>query len=127
MGAGVDPGPTISLGGGRARDLNWINPANGQYYHIPTDQRFPFWIYGTQQDSGSAGTSTRGAFGEITFMEWLPSVGAYEFGYIHPDPLDPNIIMASGSGVNVQRYDGVTRQLLNVSPPKSGGYRFANT
>lgn len=125
--AGVDQGPTISVDGGYTWDLNWYNLPNGQFYHISTDTRFPYWIYGTQQDSGSAGTASRGAFGQITFMEWVPSVGAYEFGYIHADPLDPNIIMASGQGVNIQRYDATNRQIQNVSPPGSGGFRFANT
>jgi photosystem II stability/assembly factor-like uncharacterized protein len=125
--AGVDQGPTISVDGGYTWDLNWYNLPNGQFYHISTDTRFPYWIYGTQQDSGSAGTASRGAFGQITFMEWLPSVGAYEFGYIHPDPLDPNILMASGQGTTIQRYNAVTRQILNVSPPRSSGFRFANT
>jgi photosystem II stability/assembly factor-like uncharacterized protein len=123
--AGVDQGPTISLDGGFTWDLNWYNLPNGQFYHISTDTRFPFWIYGTQQDSGSAGTASRGAFGQITFMEWLPSVGAYEFGYVNADPLDPNILMASGQGSNLQRSNLATRQILNVSPPRSLGARFA--
>jgi photosystem II stability/assembly factor-like uncharacterized protein len=123
--AGVDQGPTISLDGGHTWDLNWYNLPNGQFYHISTDMRFPYWIYGTQQDSGSAGTSSRGAFGQITFMEWLPSVGAYEFGYVNASPLDPTILMASGAGSNLQRSDLATRQILNVSPPRSLGARFA--
>jgi photosystem II stability/assembly factor-like uncharacterized protein len=123
--AGVDQGPTISLDGGLTWDLNWYNLPNGQFYHISTDMRFPFWIYGTQQDSGSAGTASRGAFGQITFMDWLPSVGAYEFGYISASPLDPNILMASGQGSNLQRSNLATRQILNVSPPRSLGARFA--
>jgi photosystem II stability/assembly factor-like uncharacterized protein len=125
--AGVDQGPTISLDGGYTWDLNWYNLPNGQYYHIGVDNRFPYWVYGTQQDSGSAGTASRGAFGQITFMEWLPSVGAYEFGYIHPSPIDPNILMASGQGSSIQRSDLSTRQIWNVSPPRSAGYRFAST
>jgi hypothetical protein len=96
-------GPDHQPGRRHTWDLNWYNLPNGQFYHISTDTRFPFWIYGTQQDSGSAGTASRGAFGEITFMEWLPSVGAYEFGYINASPLDPNILMASGQGSNLQR------------------------
>jgi photosystem II stability/assembly factor-like uncharacterized protein len=125
--AGVDQGPTISLDGGHTWDLNWYNLPNGQFYHIATDTRFPYWIYGTQQDSGSAGIASRGVYGQITFMEWIPSAGAYEFGYINPDPLDPNIIMSSGQGVNLQKLDQTNRQIQNVSPPKSGGYRFGNT
>jgi len=122
---GVDQGPTISLDGGYTWDLNWYNLPNGQFYHITTDMRFPYWIYGTQQDSGSAGTASRGAFGQITFMEWLPSVGAYEFGYINASPLDPNILMASGQGSNLQRSNLAIRQIYNVSPPRSLGARFA--
>jgi photosystem II stability/assembly factor-like uncharacterized protein len=124
--AGVDQGPTISLDGGFTWDLNWYNLPNGQFYHISTDMRFPYWIYGTQQDSGSAGTASRGAFGQITFMEWLPSVGAYEFGYVNASPLDAHILMASGQGSNIQRSDLSTRQIYNVSPPRSLGARFAS-
>jgi hypothetical protein len=127
MMAGVDQGPTISVDGGHTWDLNWYNLPNGQFYHIATDNRYPYWIYGTQQDSGSAGTATRGAFGQITFMDWIPSAGAYEFGYIHPDPLDPNIVMASGQGSSIQRFELTNKQIQNVSPPRSGGFRFANT
>jgi photosystem II stability/assembly factor-like uncharacterized protein len=122
--AGVDQGPTISLDGGHTWDLNWYNLPNGQFYHISTDNRFPYWIYGTQQDSGSAGTSSRGEFGQITFMDWLPSVGAYEFGYINASQIDPNILMASGQGSNLARSDLRTRQILNVSPPRSLKARF---
>src|ERR1019366_4879883 len=46
--AGVDQGPTISVDGGHTWDLNWYNLPNGQFYHISTDTRFPYWIYGTQ-------------------------------------------------------------------------------
>src|ERR1022692_1850376 len=35
--------------------------------------------------------------------------------------------MASGQGSTIQRYDAVNRQIQNVSPPRSGGYRFGNT
>jgi len=124
---GVDQGVTISLDAGHTWDTNWYNLPNGQFYHISTDTRFPYWVYGTEQDSGSAGTASRGAFGQITFMEWLPSVGAYEFGYVEADPLDPTTLMASGQGTTISRSDLSTRQIQNVSPPRSGNYHFANT
>lgn len=63
----------------------------------------------------------------MTFLDWVPSAGAYEFGYISADPLDANIILASGQGSNLQKLDQTTRQILNVSPPKSLGARFAAT
>ncbi|MGH9487040.1 MAG: hypothetical protein ACRD04_05555 [Terriglobales bacterium] len=114
---GVDQGETISLNGGQQWSLGWYNLPNGQFYHIAVDHRFPFWIYGTQQDSGSAAVRSRGDFGETTFMDWRPSVGAYEFGYIHPDLSDPNFIYATGGGTALNLYDWTTQQIEDISPP----------
>ncbi|MGH9478017.1 MAG: glycoside hydrolase, partial [Terriglobales bacterium] len=122
---GVDQGATITLNGGQDWSLGWYNLANSQFYHIATDRRFPFWIYGTQQDSGSAAVASFGDFGETTFMDWRPSVGAYEFGYIHPDLSDPNFVLATGGGTAVNRYNWTTKQILDVTPPASGGWRYA--
>ena len=116
---GVDQGATISLNGGRQWSLGWYNLPNGQFYHIAVDNRFPYWIYGTQQDSGSAAVAARGDFGETTFMDWRPSVGAYEFGYIQPDLSDSNFVFATGGGAALNRYNWTTRQILDISPPRS--------
>jgi len=124
---GVDQGATISLNGGRQWSLGWYNLPNSQFYHIAVDNRFPYWIYGTQQDSGSAAVASRGDFGETTFMDWIPSVGAYEFGYIHPDPSDPNYVFATGGGVALNRYDMSTRQIDEITPPPSGGWRYSGS
>ncbi|MGH9480881.1 MAG: WD40/YVTN/BNR-like repeat-containing protein [Terriglobales bacterium] len=115
---GVDQGATISLNGGAQWSLGWYNLPNGQFYHIAVDNRFPYWVFGTEQDSGSAAVASRGDFGEITFMDWLPSVGAYEFGYIHPDLSDPNFVFATGGGTALNRYDMRTKQILDISPPQ---------
>ena len=114
---GVDQGVTISLNGGRQWNLDWYRLPNGQFYHITVDHRFPFWVYGTQQDSGSAAVRSQGDFGQITFMDWRPSVGAYEFGYIHPDWSDPNFVFATGGGTALNRYNWSTRQIYDISPP----------
>ena len=124
---GVDQGATISLNGGRQWSRGWYNLPNGQFYHIAVDNRSPYWIYGTQQDSGSAAVASFGDFGEITFMDWRPSVGAYEFGYIHPDLADPNYVYASGAGPALNRYDWKTRQILDITPPRSGHWRYAGS
>ena len=116
---GVDQGATISLNGGAQWSLGWYNLPNGQFYHIAVDHRFPYWIYGTEQDSGSAAVASRGDFGETTFMDWRPSVGAYEFGYIRPDLSDSKFIYATGSGTALNRYDWDTKQILDISPPES--------
>ncbi|MGH9466437.1 MAG: WD40/YVTN/BNR-like repeat-containing protein, partial [Terriglobales bacterium] len=122
---GVDQGYTISLNGGRQWSLGWYNLPNGQFYHLAVDHRFPFWIYATQQDTGSAAVRSRGYFGEVTYLDYRPSVGAYEFGYIEPDLSDNNFIYATGGGSALNRYDWKTRQIFDISaPPVLDGLRL---
>ena len=122
---GSDQGATINLDGGKSWS-SWYNQPTAQIYHLSTDTRWPFWVYGTQQDSGSVGTSSRGDYGKVTMLDWDP-VGGYEFGYILPDPLDPNIIFAGGPGRGVVRIDRTNRQVRTVSAnvSRDADYRLA--
>ena len=119
----VDQGATISVNGGQTWS-SWYNQPTAQFYHVITDNQFPYWVYGGQQESGSVGTASRSDFGEITFREWYP-VGVEEYGYVAPDPLDPNMIY----GGKVTRYNRVTGQTQDVSPVvlRTGQYRFNRT
>ena len=119
----VDQGATISVNGGETWS-SWYNQPTAQFYHVITDNQFPYWVYGGQQESGSAGTASRSDFGEITFRDWFP-VGVEEYGYVAPDPLDPNIIY----GGKVTRFNRVTGQTQDVSPfvLRTGQYRFDRT
>jgi photosystem II stability/assembly factor-like uncharacterized protein len=105
-----DQGAIITVNGGETWS-SWYNQPTAQLYHVSTDHQFPYWVYGGQQESGSVGIPSRGPYGEITFREWYP-VGVEEYGYVAPDPLDPNIIY----GGKVTRFDRRTRQVQNVSP-----------
>jgi hypothetical protein len=84
-----DQGATISLNGGETWS-SWYNQPTAQFYHVITDNRFPYWVYGGQQESGSVGTASRGDYGGINFRDWHP-VGVEEYGYVAPDPLHPGI------------------------------------
>ena len=121
-----DQGGTISMDGGKTWS-SWYNQPTGQIYHLSTDNRYPYWVYGTQQDSGSVGTASRGDYGEITFMDWDP-VGGYEFGYIVPDPLNNNLVYAGGPSRGLVRIDRSNRQVSTVSVSVTRGdveYRTA--
>src|SRR5581483_9569404 len=120
-----DQGATISMDAGKSWS-SWYNQPTGQIYHLSVDNRFPYWVYGTQQDSGSVGTLSRGDYGEITFMDWDP-VGGYEFGYIVPDPLNPSLVYAGGPARGLVRIDRANRQVATVSPnvSRDGDYRTA--
>jgi photosystem II stability/assembly factor-like uncharacterized protein len=118
-----DQGAAVSLNGGRSWS-SWYNQPTAQFYHVITDDRFPYWVYGGQQESGSAGVASRGNDGEITFRDWHP-VGAEEYGYIAPDPLHPNLIY----GGKVERFDWTTGQVQEVAPEavRSGKIRYVRT
>jgi len=120
---GVDQGATISVNRGQTWS-SWYNQPTAQFYHVITDNQFPYWVYGGQQESGSVGTASRSDFGEITFRDWT-TVGAEEYGYIAPDPLHPNLIY----GGKVTVFDRNTGQTRDVSPVvlRTGQYRFNRT
>lgn len=120
----LDQGATITVNGGETWS-SWYNQPTAQFYHVSTDNQFPYWVYGGQQESGSAGVASRGNDGQVTFREWHP-VGAEEYGYVAPDPLHPNIIY----GGKISKYDMLTGQTQNVSPQLGrwgGKYRFLRT
>jgi photosystem II stability/assembly factor-like uncharacterized protein len=110
---GVDQGATISLDGGRNWSL-WYNQATAQVYHISVDNQFPYWVYATEQDSGSIATSSRGNLGEITPLDWLPHPGA-EFGSIVADPLNPKVTYGGGYG-GIVKVTYPSGQSVDVSP-----------
>ncbi|PYX20013.1 MAG: glycoside hydrolase, partial [Acidobacteria bacterium] len=119
----VDQGVVISVNGGETWS-SWYNQPTAQFYHVTTDNQFPYWVYGGQQESGSIGIASRSDFGEITFRDWYP-VGVEEYGYVAPDPLDPNIIY----GGKATRFNRLTGQTQDVSPVvlRTGKYRFNRT
>ena len=119
----VDQGATISVNGGQTWS-SWYNQPTAQFYHVITDNEFPYWVYGGQQESGSVGTASRSDFGEITFRDWT-TIGVEEYGYVAPDPLHPNLIY----GGKVTVFDRNTAQTRDVSPVvlRTGQYRFNRT
>ena len=118
-----DQGATITVNGGETWN-SWYNQPTAQFYHVITDNRFPYWVYGGQQESGSAGVRSRGDSGEITFRDWH-TVGVEEYGYVAPDPLDSNIIY----GGRTTRFNQTTGEVQEVGPEVLRGekYRFLRT
>ena len=109
---GLDQGAVVSLDGGDTWS-SWYNQSTDQIYHLSVDNSSPYWVYGTQQDAGAIRTRIRGNLGAITPLDWNP-VSGWEWGTIVPDPIDPNMVYASGSGI--LRISYPTEQWINVSP-----------
>lgn len=119
----ADQGAVISVNGG-ATWSSWYNQPTSQFYHVTTDNRFPYWVYGAQQESGSAGTLSRSDYGEITFREWH-SVGVFEYGYIAVDPQDPNIVY----GARLSRTNQELGEVADIAPEPvhRGEFRYDRT
>ncbi|HKE32504.1 MAG TPA: glycosyl hydrolase, partial [Candidatus Angelobacter sp.] len=109
-----DGGANVSTNGG----ASWTAQSNqptAQFYHVVTDNRFPYYVYGAQQDNSTVGIASASERGGIDRPSWYP-VGGGESGYIAPDPHDPEIVYAGSYGGEITRYDHHTGQEQNVTP-----------
>jgi photosystem II stability/assembly factor-like uncharacterized protein len=116
-----DGGVTVTVDGGE----HWTkqdNQPTAQFYHVITDNRFPYYVYGSQQDNTSVAIASRGEGPTIERQDWY-SVGGGEAGYIAPYPPDPNIVYAGDYQGLLTRFDKRTGQLqvVTVSPVVNDG------
>jgi photosystem II stability/assembly factor-like uncharacterized protein len=120
MALSADQGAAISVNSG-ATWSSWYNQPTAQFYHLTTDNGFPYRVFGSQQESGSVGTLSRSDYGEITFRDWIP-VGIEEYGYVAVDPLDDNLLY----GARITRTNLSLGEVANISPEviRRGEYRY---
>jgi photosystem II stability/assembly factor-like uncharacterized protein len=109
---GVDQGAIISVDAGRSWS-SWYNQPTGQFYHVSTDNTFPYRVYAAQQDSGTAAVLSRSDYGEILAQDWI-SVGGFEYAFISPDPLNPNWVYSGGWYGSIVRFDKSVGQIATV-------------
>ncbi len=107
----ADQGAIVTVNGGETFS-SWYNQPTAQFYHVIADNAFPYRVCSGQQESGSACVKSRGDKGQITAQDW-ETVGVDEYGYVAPDPLNPDIIYG---GRTPTRFDRRTRQLQNITP-----------
>lgn len=118
---GGDQGGVVSEDAGNTWS-SWYNQSTGQFYSVTTDNRFPYWVYGVQQDSGGITTSSRGDLGQINVTDWKPYPGS-ENGNIVIDPLNPNVSYAQGeisSLVRIVNPPGLSNPISPDMNPGSG-------
>lgn len=119
----ADQGAVITVNAGRTWS-SWYNQPTSQLYHVSTDNQFPYWVYGGQQESGAVAVASRGNGGQISFRDWM-GAGADEYAYVAPDPKNPDIVY----GGRVTRFNKKTGQTQSVAPEtlRSGKYRMLRT
>jgi photosystem II stability/assembly factor-like uncharacterized protein len=126
-----DGGANVSLNGGKTWSIQ-SNQPTAEFYRVSTDNRFPYRVYGAQQDNSTVSIASRTTTGGITIQNWYP-VGGGESGHIAVDPRDANIIYAGSYGGTITRYDhrtGYRRNILDYpqlqlgQAPRDVTYRF---
>ena len=132
---GADVGASVSFDG--ARTWSSIhNQPTAEFYHVATDTRYPYRVYGAQQDNSTITVKSASRYLGMDRREWYEAGGA-ESGYIAVRKDNPNIVYAGssggGEGGRLTRYDHATGQLRDISvwPEKTAGvaaeaytYRF---
>ncbi|HET7844303.1 MAG TPA: hypothetical protein VFL14_09150, partial [Xanthomonadales bacterium] len=109
---GADQGAIVTLNGGRTWS-SWLNQPTAQLYHVTTDDRFPYVVYGAQQDSGAVGVpSSAAGIDGINLTQFREITAGGESDNIAPDPQDPETIY----GGRVDRLDLRTGQTRRVPP-----------
>ena len=109
---GNDGGATVSANGGKTWSTLYNQPT-AQFYHVITDDRWPYYIYGAQQDNSTVAIKSYDDDGVIGRQDWY-QVGGGESGYIAPYPPDPDVVFADAENV-ITRFDKRTEQVVDIS------------
>ncbi|MFQ5538338.1 MAG: sialidase [Gemmatimonadota bacterium] len=119
---GHDQGISIST----TRGESWYRPQLpiAQMYHVTTDTRVPYYLYGNRQDGGSAmGPSNTRSYGRIPIGAWR-SVGGCESGWAVPDTTSNDVVWSGCYEGILERHEistGITRT-VSVWPDNPEGW-----
>ena len=137
---GNDGGATVTFNGGVSWSTLYNQPTHS-FFHMTTDNLFPYRVYGTPMDNAAVSVPSRSFEGAIPWRDCYPA-GHSESGHIVVHPNNANIVIAGaigsspGGGGNLLRYDHATGQsrIITVwpedqygSPLKDVKYRFSFT
>ncbi len=108
-----DGGAAISFDGG----TTWSsidNQPTGQFYRVNTDDRFPYWVYGGQQDNSSVAIPNAVVGPGITSRDWHDA-GGCESAHVAFDPEHPRYLYAGCYNGAITEYDnelGTARDVM---------------
>lgn len=116
-----DGGASVSTDGGQTWSTEDNQPTE-EIYRIAVDTRWPYWVYGAQQDNSSVAVPSTNA--------GAPNLqaGPGEAGYLQVDPHDAGIVYAGNYGGFLQRADATagTTDDIRVYADVETGQRAAD-
>ncbi len=115
---GNDGGACVSFDGGETWSTV-LNQPTAQFYRVTTDQRDPYFVYGSQQDNWAMRLPSCSPAGAITWADYVEPGGG-ESGYIAVKPTPPYTVYGGGTGTGpgdgrMLAWNPATRQARNVS------------
>jgi photosystem II stability/assembly factor-like uncharacterized protein len=118
---GSDGGVLISTE--RGRSWTEVRLPIAQMYHVATDNRVPYMVYGQMQDGSPlhGPSNVPGEYG-ISASQWITGAGC-ETGWQIPDPVDNNIVWGGCYAGVTERFDaksGFSRS-VSVWPDRTMG------
>jgi photosystem II stability/assembly factor-like uncharacterized protein len=108
-----DGGGSVSMDGGSTWSTQENQPT-GSFYHVATDMRIPYWVYGAQQDNSNLAVASFDDEGVIGDKDWYQAGGG-ESGFVVPDPRDPQIIYSDAEN-QFGRFDRRDMKVRDISP-----------
>ncbi|MCC6318772.1 MAG: glycosyl hydrolase [Gemmatimonadaceae bacterium] len=115
---GDDGGVGITIDGGRS--FTRIVLPNAQMYHVNTDTKIPYNLYGNRQDGYSYGGPSNSR-GSRSIGVWS-AVGGCESGWAIPDTVDGRTVWSGCYDAGLERFDLQTRMARAVEPWPEAGY-----
>lgn len=109
---GNDGGACVSFNGGKTWSPQ-MNQPTAEFYRVATDNRFPYRVYGAQQDSSTISIASRTTKEGISDQDWYEVAGG-EQGHIWVDPKNPDIVYAGVFYNMITRYDHSTGQTKHI-------------
>ncbi|NNM05033.1 MAG: glycosyl hydrolase, partial [Gemmatimonadetes bacterium] len=106
-----DGGANVSFNGGESWSTQQNQPTV-QFYRVNTDNRFPYYVYGGQQDNSSVAIASWAA-GGIDWKDWYP-VGGCESAIPGFDRDDPRYVYAGCYMGLMSEYDQETGASRNT-------------
>ncbi|MFP4505879.1 MAG: VPS10 domain-containing protein [Cyclobacteriaceae bacterium] len=126
-----DGGANVSFNAGKSWSTQENQPTV-QFYRAITDNRFPYHVYGGQQDNSTVAIASRNSEAGIGWKDWY-AVSGGESAFLAFDEDDPQLVYGGSYQGNISVYDhatGMTKDIMAYpvvglsSTPKDMKYRF---
>lgn len=113
---GNDGGACVTFNGGKTWSTQGNQPT-AQFYRVITDNRFPYYVYGGQQDNSTVAIASQnqggGRSGGIGIRDWYPVAGG-ESAFIAFDPDNPTKVYGTSIQGFMDVWDAETNTIKDI-------------